>query len=172
MGHIQLNALCIKEKNKYKREITYMAKEEKIINLEEMANGVLSAQVNIELQKVFNNIMDPNTDATKVRKVTVVMSFKPNSKREKLTTNIKVTSNVQPVTPLETEFYIGKNLKTGVVQAEEFRSVLKGQMSVEEAIDEAEKIQKDASISASKADAATEDQTEGNVVDLRRVGNK
>lgn len=150
-----------------------MAKNiEKVINLEEIAGGVLSAKINQEMQKILENILDPNTEAGKVRKLTVVMSFKPNSKREKLVTNITTKTNLQPVMPVETEFYIGKDLKTGVIQAEEWGRVIKGQLSVDEVIDEAENSQKEASIAANQSDSAAEDQTEGNVVDLRRVGNK
>lgn len=46
-------------------------------DLEKFAGGSFSAQVNRELEKVTNNIQDPNTDATAVRKITVTISLKP-----------------------------------------------------------------------------------------------
>lgn len=41
----------------------------KHINLEQFAGGKLSVQLNKALEKVTENIQDPNTDAQKVRKI-------------------------------------------------------------------------------------------------------
>lgn len=45
----------------------------KHFNLEEFAGGKLSVQLNKALEKVTENIQDPNTDAQKVRKINVLM---------------------------------------------------------------------------------------------------
>ena len=46
------------------------------INLEKFADGALSVQVNKALHKVVENILDPNTDPTKARKITVTITMK------------------------------------------------------------------------------------------------
>ena len=52
-----------------------------IIDLNTFASGALAEKVNIELQKVLENISDPNTDHKKARKVTVTMTLKANERR-------------------------------------------------------------------------------------------
>lgn len=51
------------------------------VNLETLANGAFSAQVNRAFKEVTENIQDPNTDALAKRKVTVTITFKPNKDR-------------------------------------------------------------------------------------------
>lgn len=42
-----------------------------ITNLSEMSNGAVNERFNYELQKVVENICDPNTDPKKKRKITL-----------------------------------------------------------------------------------------------------
>ena len=48
---------------------------EKIINLETLAEGGLTEKVNMALQEVLNNIIDPNTDYKVKRKLTIDITF-------------------------------------------------------------------------------------------------
>lgn len=57
-------------------------------NMEEFANGAFTQQINRELEKVTQNIQDPNTDATAKRRITVVIEFKPNEERNFVTTGV------------------------------------------------------------------------------------
>ena len=43
------------------------------INLETLANGAFSVQVNRAIQEVAENIQDPNTEASAARKITVTI---------------------------------------------------------------------------------------------------
>lgn len=52
----------------------------KHINLEQFAGGKLSVQLNKALEKITENVQDPNTDAQKVRKINVSISLRPNMK--------------------------------------------------------------------------------------------
>lgn len=54
----------------------------KHFNLEEFAGGKLSVQLNKALEKVTENIQDPNTDAQKVRKINVSISLFVQTMRE------------------------------------------------------------------------------------------
>lgn len=42
-------------------------------NMEQFAKGAFTVQVNREMEKVMNNIADPNTDAKAKRKITVTI---------------------------------------------------------------------------------------------------
>lgn len=63
-------------------------------NMEEFANGAFTQQINRELEKVTQNIQDPNTDATAKRRITVVIEFKPNEERNFVTTGVQANFEV------------------------------------------------------------------------------
>ena len=52
------------------------------VDLEDFAEGRLSAKLNKEFERVAKNIQDPNTDPTKERKVTVTIKIRPNYERD------------------------------------------------------------------------------------------
>ena len=43
------------------------------IKLDDLQGGVLAEQVNYELQRVFDNIKDPNVDEGKPRQITITI---------------------------------------------------------------------------------------------------
>ena len=100
------------------------------INLEQLAGGAFTAQINRELKKVAENIQDPNTDATAKRKITVVMEFKPNEARDFVTTGVQAKATLAPALGAVTAFNVGTDLKTGEVQAAEIGKQLPGQMAM------------------------------------------
>jgi hypothetical protein len=104
---------------------------EKIINLEQLANGALKEQMDGEVQKIFDNIYDPNTKAETARKLTVTFTFKPDKDREIIGVTMNVKPTPAPVLPTETKLYIEKDLKTGKVIASEIKKQIPGQMEME-----------------------------------------
>ncbi len=104
----------------------------KPINMEEFAGGAFSAQINRELRKVTENIQDPNTDATAKRRITVVIEFKPNEGRDFVTTGVQAKSTLAPALGAVTAMNMGKNLKTGEVEAVEIGNQLPGQLQLAE----------------------------------------
>lgn len=112
---------------------------EKFINLETFANGALSEQLNRELLKTFDNVLDPNTSPTKKRAVTCKIIITPNSEdREVVTAQICTTSSLAPVEGFSSTFVVGKDIKTGELKAAEFdNQQIRGQMSIED-VDEEE----------------------------------
>lgn len=86
----------------------------KHIDLEKFASGAFSAQVNRELEKVTQNIQDPNTDATAVRKITVTISLKPNDNRNFVATGVQAKSTLAPALGAVTAIAMGKDIKTGL----------------------------------------------------------
>ena len=109
----------------------------KHINLETFASGAFTTQVNRALEEVTNNIQDPNKDATAKRKITVSIELKPNEQRNFVATGVVTKTTLAPALGAVTAISMGKNLKTGEVEAQEIGNQIPGQMSMEE-IEEAE----------------------------------
>lgn len=91
-----------------------------------------TSQINRELEKVTENIQDPNTDATAKRRITVVIEFKPNEARNFVTTGVQAKSTLAPALGAVTALNMGKDLKTGEVEAVEIGNQIPGQMSIDD----------------------------------------
>ena len=100
------------------------------IDLEQFANGEFSAQVNREIEKVSENIMDPNTDSATVRKITITIAFKANQSRDFVTTGVQVKSSLAPALGAVTALGMEKDINTGRVEVAEIGKQIKGQMSI------------------------------------------
>jgi len=100
------------------------------INLNTFAGGALAEQLNIELQKVIDNIDDPNTPPVAVRKLTLEISLKPNQRRNGANVTINVKSKLAPVIPVETAIMIGRD-GAGNVEAAEIRNQVAGQLEMD-----------------------------------------
>ncbi len=64
------------------------------VTLDTLANGALFNQFERELQRVLENIQDPNTKAEAKRSITIKVEFKPNELRENANVTCSVTSSV------------------------------------------------------------------------------
>ena len=104
----------------------------KHMDMEKFANGAFTSQINRELEKVTENIQDPNTDATAKRRITVVIEFKPNEARNFVTTGVQAKSTLAPALGAVTALNMGKHLKTGEVEAVEIGNQIPGQMSIDD----------------------------------------
>ena len=100
-------------------------------NLEKFAGGKLSAQINKALLDVTENILDPNTDDSKARKITVTISLKPNKNRDYIATSVETKTALAPVLGAVTALCVGKDLKTGEVECVEIGSQIPGQLSLD-----------------------------------------
>ena len=65
-----------------------------MITLEKFAGGVLKEKFNTELQKVLDNIADPNTDFKKTRKISLEIVFKANEDRDLAEVDIKSKATI------------------------------------------------------------------------------
>lgn len=103
----------------------------KHINLEAFANGAFTEQVNREMESVTRNIQDPNTDAKKTRKITVTVTIRPNEKRNFSTISVEAKSVLAPSLGAVTAMTMGKDIRTGEVEAVEVGTgQIPGQISV------------------------------------------
>ena len=110
----------------------------KHFNLEEFAGGKLSVQLNKALEMVTENIQDPNTDAQKVRKINVSISLRPNDERNFVSTTVETKLSLAPELGATTALSMGRDLRTGEVEAIEIFNQIPGQMSVNDVIDQDE----------------------------------
>lgn len=99
-------------------------------NIANIARGALIEQASVEIDKILENIADPNTDLKKARKLTITLTFKPTD-RDASNIEIQTKSSVIPYNAVATQIYLGKD-NNGKVVAEEF---LKGQMKGQMLID-------------------------------------
>lgn len=150
----------------------------KHMDMEKFANGAFTSQINRELEKVTENIQDPNTDATAKRRITVVIEFKPNEARNFVTTGVQAKSTLAPALGAVTALNMGKDLKTGEVEAVEIGNQIPGQMSIDDVETPQAVQEEDNHNGESNAMVRTVDQSTGeiyetpastsnNVIDLR-----
>lgn len=101
-----------------------------MIDLEKFADGAVAERFNEELQKVLENIADPNTDAKKVRKLTLTVAFKADDKRDVVQVSVQAKTTLAPATNIETKLIIDHE-KTGKVIGAELQSGVKGQAFID-----------------------------------------
>jgi hypothetical protein len=96
------------------------------IDLTNFADGSVAEKFNQELQKVLENIADPNTDPKKVRKLTLTIKVAGNDKREVLDVQVEAKSALIPAKAIETKLIMDYDNK-GRVTGAELKSGIKGQ---------------------------------------------
>ncbi|WP_203362418.1 replication terminator protein [Bacillus sp. REN10] len=94
--------------------------------LNSFADGAMAERFNQEMQKVIENIMDPNTDPTKARKVTLTISVKSNDKRELINVAVQGKCTLAAAKDVETQLLVDYD-GNGKVTAGELKSGAKGQ---------------------------------------------
>lgn len=97
----------------------------------DMARGAFQERVDCEMAKVIDNILDPNTIATKKRKISVTLEFIPDNERCNIGVAFEVKSTLAPYAPASTSLYIAGAEQSGEVQVVEMLPQLPGQMSID-----------------------------------------
>ena len=82
--------------------------EETPIRLDTIADGAAEALFQAELQRVLQNIADPNTDAEATREITIKVRWSPTEERTMAPVRVFATSKLAPVSPAGTVVYIGR----------------------------------------------------------------
>lgn len=137
----------------------------KHINLEQFAGGKLSVQLNKALEKITENVQDPNTDAQKVRKINVSISFRPNDERNFVATTVETKLSLAPELGATTALSMGRDLRTGEVEAVEIFNQIPDQMNVDDVIDQEE----DETPKAFDPDTGEIYEPSNKVIDLRKA---
>ncbi|MGM9631144.1 replication terminator protein [Butyricicoccus sp.] len=79
------------------------------ISLFDLLDGGVKELADMNLQRVLDNIRDPNTEQKKARTITVRFTFTPNEMRDSTLVNIAVDSKIAPVKSVEATLDIGKD---------------------------------------------------------------
>lgn len=101
------------------------------IILSKLSEGAVQQKLDGELEKVFNNIHDLNTEAKKKRAITITLEFMPDEKRQVVNLTTKFSTKLAPVEDLGTTILTDKDLTTGLIAAKELKSNAPGQTYID-----------------------------------------
>ena len=96
----------------------------------EMARGAFLEQVDYEMAKVIDNILDPNTKATSKRRITVTMELVPDNSRAKIAVSFATKLALVATNPLTTSLYVMGESGTGEMCVVEMVPQIPGQMAL------------------------------------------
>ena len=72
----------------------------------EMCNGAFQERTDYEMNRLIENIMDPNTDPVAKRKIQITLELKPDAERTTVAVSCSVKSSLAPTYPVATMLYI------------------------------------------------------------------
>lgn len=101
------------------------------IDLNTFASGGMAELFNAEMQKVYENIKDPNTAADAARIVTVTIKIKPDKDRDVAPASVQVKSSLAPREPVTTKIMVGRD-EQGYVRGGELKSGAPGQLFIDQ----------------------------------------
>ncbi len=106
-----------------------------IKSLDDMMGGAVTERFNAALKTCLKNIIDPNTDATKARKVTLELTIKPSKDRASAEFNLLCKPTLAPPVAVTQSMVITRNdagevsaLQTGAINGDQ----IPGQMDVDD----------------------------------------
>ena len=97
----------------------------------DMAMGAIKERVDYEMGHIVDNILDPNTEAKKKRKLVLTLEFQPDSNRQVITVSTTAKSALVPTDPVMTTLYVAAELGTGQLQVVEMVPQVPGQMAMD-----------------------------------------
>ncbi|MCF3941595.1 replication terminator protein [Oceanobacillus alkalisoli] len=95
--------------------------------LSQLGNGSIQGKLDIELEKVFDNIHDKNTEAKHKRTITIKLEFLPDENRQTIAVNSDFVTKLAKIKGVSTTVLTGKDIKSGRVEARELKSSVPGQ---------------------------------------------
>lgn len=99
-------------------------------SIDQVADGGAQVKLNRALEKIAENIMDPNTDPTKKRKLQMNVTFEPAKSGEAVDVDVQVKTTLAPEVSVGTTLLIGKD-STGKAVVNELKSGAKGQTFID-----------------------------------------
>jgi hypothetical protein len=108
-------------------EVKQMTEKQIDLPLSRLANGAIQEKLDGELEKIFNNIHDPNTKAEDKRSVTIKLEFVPDENRQTVKLNSNISIKLANVRDVAMTVLTGKNLTNGKVEAKELKTTIPGQ---------------------------------------------
>jgi len=137
------------------------------VELQGLIGGALQEKFNKSFERVIENLQDTNTSFKNKRRITITLDFTQNEARDDVSVAVDVTEKLAPQAGMKTSFYIGKDLKTGEIYAEEYGKQIRGQMSLSDLETPVQKVGNDA-VNTETGEVLQDD---NKVVDLRKVAS-
>jgi hypothetical protein len=108
-------------------EVDEMKQKSIDLPLSKLANGAIQEKLDYELEKVFDNIHDPNTKAEDKRTVTIKLEFVPDENRQTVKVNSNIAIKLANVRDVSMTVLTGKDFINGKIEAKELKSNVPGQ---------------------------------------------
>ena len=137
-----------------------------LLSLKDFAGGALQEKANAAMQKVIDNMQDPNTPWKNQRQINIKIAFVQNEDRDDMAVAVSVDTKLAPVTPVLTRMAVGKDLRSGKVYAQEYGRQIKGQMSLDLGQQASGAV---VEVDGELVDKETGEVVEDKVIDLRRA---
>lgn len=102
------------------------------VELQQLVGGALQEKFSKSFSRVLDNLKDPNTPFKNKRSITIKMTFEQNENRDDVKCEIDILEKLAAQSGMKTNFWIGQDLQTGEVIAEEYGKQIKGQMSIKD----------------------------------------
>lgn len=106
-----------------------------------MARGAFEERVDYEMDKVIQNILDPNTKATAKRKITLTIELTPDDERRQIQVSVTAKSTLAATNPVATSLYVTGDSNGELIVAEMVPQV-PGQLNMDGTQQEAPKLLK------------------------------
>ena len=90
-----------------------------MMSMDSLCGGALLQRFNLEMARIGQNIMNPNTDPKAARKLVVTLTFKPDESRQMVSTAMQVKTSLAPMVPVSTVMLAGQDLRTGMISLSE-----------------------------------------------------
>lgn len=97
------------------------------LDLSTIGEGALQERFIASMEKVIENILDLNTEATKKRSVVIQLDFTPDEYREVTNIEMQTKEKLVPRTQVSARMIVNRSFETGYPEANELLSNVKGQ---------------------------------------------
>lgn len=98
--------------------------------IDDMMNGAVTERFLAALRTVLKNIIDPNTDPTKARKVTLELTIKPSKDRTTADFNLLCKPTLAPPVAVTQSMVLSRNDAGDVTALQTVADQLPGQLAV------------------------------------------
>ena len=137
------------------------------VELQSIVGGQLQEKFKHAFEKVIENLQDPNTSYKVKRGINIKLDFVQTEARDNVAVSVLVTEKLAPQQDMNTMFYIGKDLRTGELYAEEYGKQVRGQMSLDDYQTADEPATEEKTVDEETGEILDDDQSK--VVDLRNA---
>lgn len=101
------------------------------ISVLEMARGAIIERANYEMTRIVNNILDPNTNPTKKRSLTITIDFFADNERQLIRTSTTAKSKLEATNPIAGSLFVRADSSTGEYGVVEATPQLPGQRNLD-----------------------------------------